>query len=171
VKVELRVLKKEDIHILQALLVRCSDYLIFQDEEAVKPSAAQDLLNDRPVGIEDKDKVILGIFINHKQLTGVFELIKSYAGPRTLSLALMLIAPSDRGHGIGNKAYQLVEDWAISQRFNKVRLGVLFGNEKGLKFWKSMGYIKTGEVKTQMRPNLSKKVMVLEKSIVVSDPR
>ncbi|HZK83186.1 MAG TPA: hypothetical protein VFC58_00610 [Desulfosporosinus sp.] len=54
-----------------------------------------------------------------------------------------------------------MEEWAISQQFDKVRLGVLFGNEKGLRFWKSMGHTETGEVK----PHLSKKFMVLEKNI------
>lgn len=160
-KVTLEVLTKDDLLLLQVLLEKCSDYLIFQDEEPVKSSAAQDLFNVRPDGINDKDKVIIGIFNNQKQLVGVFDLIKSYAGPRTLSLGLMLINPSSRGQGIGNKAYRLVEEWAITQEFNKVRLGVLFGNEKGLKFWNSMGYTETGEIK----PHLSKKFMVLEKNI------
>ncbi|WP_075365000.1 GNAT family N-acetyltransferase [Desulfosporosinus metallidurans] len=94
-------------------------------------------------------------------MVGVFDLIKSYAGPRTLSLALMLIDPSSRGQGIGNKANHLLEKWVISQQFNKVRLG----NEKGLKFWKKMGFAETGEIK----PHLSKKFMVLEKNIGVHD--
>lgn len=159
-EVTLEVLTKDELLLLQVLLEKCSDYLIFQDEEAVKPSAAQDLFNAKPDGIEDKDKVLLGIFSDQKQLIGVFELIKGYAGPRTLSLALMLIDRSMRGQGIGNKAYHLVEEWAISQQFNKIRLGVLFGNEKGLKFWNGMGYTETGEIK----PHLSNKFMVLEKN-------
>ncbi|OLN31694.1 hypothetical protein [Desulfosporosinus metallidurans] len=44
-EVTLEVLTKDDLLPLQVLLEKCSDYLIFQDEEAVKPSAARDLLN------------------------------------------------------------------------------------------------------------------------------
>lgn len=77
----------------------------------------------------------------------------------------MLLEPFSRGKGIGIRAYEQVEEWAISQQFNKMRLGVLLGNEKGLKFWNSMGYIKAGEVITQMRPNFSKKVMVFVKDL------
>jgi len=168
---ELIVLRKDDLPLLQVLLEKCSDYLTFQDEEPVKPSAAHDLFDAKPEGVEGNSKVLLGIFTDQKQLVGVFDIIKGYCGPRTLSLGLMLLDPSSRGKGIGNKTYKLLEEWAISQQFNKVRLGVLFGNEKGLRFWKSMGYIRTGEVKTQMRPNLSKKVMVFEKSIEVNDAR
>lgn len=76
--VNLEVLTKDDLRILLVLLEKCSDYLIFQDEEPVKSSAAQDLFNARPDGIEDKDKVVLGIFNDQKQLVGVFDLIKGY---------------------------------------------------------------------------------------------
>lgn len=104
----------------------------------------------------------MGIFVNgQEQLVGVFELIQGYSGPKTLSLALMVIEPFSRGKGIGSTAYEALEEWAISHKLDRVRLGVLFGNEKGLKFWKSMGHSETGEVK----PNLSKKFMVLEKKI------
>lgn len=161
--VTLEVLTKDDLLTLQVLLEKCSDYLTFQDEEPVKSSAAQDLFTARPDGIENKDKVILGILNDQKQLVGVFDLIKSYSGPRTLSLGLMLIDPYSRGQGIGNEAYQLVEEWSISQSFNKVRLGVLLGNNKGLRFWKNMGYSETGEIK----PHLSNKFVVLEKNIGV----
>ena len=90
-EVELKVLTREDFSILQALLVRCSDYLIFQDEEPVKSSAAKDLFNYRPEGVEDKDKVLLGIFFDgQEQPVGVFELIKGYPSPNTLSLALIV---------------------------------------------------------------------------------
>ena len=129
------------------------------------------IFDAKPDGVKENAKVVLGIFTDKDQLVGVFDLIKSYSGPRTLSLGLMLIDTSSRGKGVGNKAYKLLEEWVITQQFDKVRLGVLFGNEIGLRFWKNMGYIRTGEIKTQMRPNLSKKVMVLEKSIAVSVAR
>ena len=161
-EVELKVLTKEDFPILQALLVRCSDYFIFQDEEPIKSTAAQELFDSRPEGVDDKDKVLLGIFVDgQEQLIGVFELIKGYAGSNTLSLALMVLEVLSRGKGIGSRAYEAVEEWAISHQLDRVRLGVLFGNEKGLKFWKSMGYAETGEIK----PYLSKKFRVLEKNI------
>jgi len=52
---------------------------------------------------------------------------------------MRLHEPSVRGRGIGNKAYKVLEEWAVSQQFNRVRLGVLFGNEKGLKFLEKDG--------------------------------
>jgi len=63
-----------------------------------------------------------------------------YAQGQTLGESIMrLHEPSVRGRGIGNKAYKVLEEWAVSQQFNRVRLGVLFGNEKGLKFLEKDG--------------------------------
>lgn len=90
-EVELKVLTKEDFPILQALLVRCSDYFIFQDEEPIKSTAAQELFNSRPEGVDDKDKVLLGIFVDgQEQLIGVFELIKGYAGPNMFTTSIVV---------------------------------------------------------------------------------
>ena len=127
-EVTLKALTKDDLPLLQVLLEKCFEYLTFQDEKPVKPSAAQDLFDAKPNGAEENDKVLLGIFTDQKQLVGVFDLIKGYTGPRTLSLGLMLLDPTSRGKRIGNKAYKLLEEWVINQQFNKVRLGVLFGN-------------------------------------------
>jgi GNAT superfamily N-acetyltransferase len=124
-----------------------------------KSSAAQDLFEARPDGIDNNDKVILGIFDASDQLAGVFDLIKSFPNSRTLMLGLMLLDPSCRGKGYGSMAYEILEEWAVSESFNKIRIGVLFGNERGLKFWEKTGFVKTGEVKEY----LSHKVLVLEK--------
>lgn len=147
--------------LLQALLERCSDYLTFQDEEPVKSSAAHDLFNDKPDRAKKEDKVILGIIDDQKRLLGVFDLLRGYPNPKTLNLGLMLLEPSSCGKGIGNKAYKLLEEWIVSQQFSKVRLGVLFGNERGLHFWKRMGFTETGEIK----PYKLKEFMVFEKNI------
>jgi Acetyltransferases, including N-acetylases of ribosomal proteins len=160
-KVTLKTLTINDLQLLQTLLEKCSDYLAFQDGEPVKPSAAQDLFKARPEGIDDNDKVILGIFNASEQLVGVFDLIKSYPNSRTLTLGLMILDTFSRGKGLGSIAFEILEEWAVSKKFNKIRLGVLFGNEKGLRFWKKMGLMEIGEVKQY----LSHKVLVLEKNI------
>ncbi|EGW41896.1 GNAT family N-acetyltransferase [Desulfosporosinus sp. OT] len=160
-EIRLEILTIDSLFQLQMLMEKSNDYLTFQDEGPVKPSAAQDLFKASPDGIEDKDKVILGVCNVQEQMVGVFHLIKGYPNPKTLTLGLMLLEPNSRGKGIGKKAYDVLEEWVVSQRFNKIRLGVLFGNEKGLIFWKKMGFTETGEVKQY----LSKKVFVLEKHI------
>ena len=62
----------------------------------------------RPDGIKDKDKVIIGIFESREHLVGVFDLIKNYPNPRTLTLGLMLLEPSCRGKGFGSMAYEIL---------------------------------------------------------------
>lgn len=60
-EVSLKKITSENLPLLQILLERCSDCLIFQNEEAVKPSAAQDLFNAKPERVNQDDKVVLGI--------------------------------------------------------------------------------------------------------------
>ncbi|ODA42913.1 GNAT family N-acetyltransferase [Desulfosporosinus sp. BG] len=160
-EIKLKILTIDSLSQLQILMEKSNDYLTFEDEAPVKPSAAQDLFKARPDGIEDQDKVVLGVYNVQEQMVGVFDLIKGYPNPKTLTLGLMLLEPNSRGKGIGNKAYNVLEEWVVNQQFYKIRLGVLFGNEKGLGFWIRMGFIETGEVKQR----LTKKVLVLEKRI------
>lgn len=160
--IELRVLNEGNIPELQELLIKCSDYLTFQDGEPVKKDAANELLVSKPETVSDKDKIVFGVYKSQDHsLVGVIDLIMNYAGPTTLSLGLLLFEPQSRGKGIGEKAHRLVEDWARRNDFSRIRLGVLFGNEKGLRFWHRVGYKETGEVK----PYLFHKFRVLEKQI------
>ena len=160
--IKLEVLNERNVPELQELLVKCSDYLTFQDGEPVKKDAANDLLVSKPDNVSIKDKIVFGIYKNDDHsLVGVIDIIMRYAGPYTLSLGLLVLEPRSRGKGIGETANELVEDWARSNNFSRIRLGVLFDNEKGLRFWHRVGYKETGEVK----PYLFHKFRVLEKPI------
>lgn len=160
--ITIETLNENDIPELQELLIRCSDYLIFQDGEPVKEDAAQNLLISRPSNVSINDKKVFGIYMNHDHsLVGVMDIVMRYAGPDILTLGLLVIQPELRGNGIGEKAEKLLIDWARSNNFSRLRLGVLFGNEKGLRFWHKLGYKETGEIK----PFLFHKFRVLEKPI------
>jgi GNAT superfamily N-acetyltransferase len=159
----LEILDERNIAELQELLIKCSDYLTFQDGEPVKKDAAKDLLMSKPDTVSIKDKIVFGIYKSHDHsLVGIVDIVMRYAGPEILSLGLLVIEPTWRGKGIGETAHELVETWARRNNFSRIRLGVLFGNDKGLRFWHRVGYKETGEVK----PYQSHKSRVLEKLIL-----
>ncbi|AET68295.1 acetyltransferase [Desulfosporosinus orientis DSM 765] len=160
--VELEILGEKHIPELQELLMRCSDYLAFQDGEPVKKDAAKDLLISRPDNVTIQDKIVYGIYQGQDHLLiGVVDIIMRFAGPDILSLVLLVIEPTFRGKGLGEVVHKLLEEWAHSNKFSRIRLGVLFDNEKGHRFWKRVGYEETGEIK----PYLAHKFRVLEKAI------
>lgn len=147
---------------LQELLMRCSDYLVFQDGEPVKVDAAKNLLISKPNNVSINNKKVLGIYMSRDHsLVGVIDIVMCYAGPDILTLGLLVIEPAMRRNGIGEKAEKLLENWARSNNFSQIRLGVLFGNDKGLRFWHKLGYKETGEIK----PFLFHKFRVLVKAI------
>lgn len=160
--VYLEKMVKENLRELQKLLEACADFLTFQDEKPVQDQAAMELWNGSPDGVDPDKKVVFGIFAAQEhRLIGVFDLIKAYPNPETLSLGLMLLEPASRNKGLGHLAYKSLEEWALDQNMVRVRLGVISTNEKGLSFWKSVGYIETGEIK----PFLKHQVIIMEKYI------
>ncbi len=144
------------------MLEACTDFFTFQDNKPVNDQAALELCNALPDGVDPDQKVILGIYTTQEhRLVGVFDLIKAYHNPESLSLGLMVLEPASRNKGIGPLAYKRLEEWALNEHMVRIRLGVISTNEKGLSFWKSVGYIETGEVK----PFLRHQVIVMEKYI------
>lgn len=160
--ITLEILKENNISELQGLLMKCSDYLMFQDGEPVKEDAAKNLLITKPSNVSINDKKVLGVYKSQDHsLVGVMDIVMRYAGPDILNLGLLVIEPASRGKGIGEKAEKLLEDWSRSNNFSRIRLGVLFGNDKGLRFWHKVGFKETGEIKSF----LFHKFWVLEKPI------
>jgi len=80
--IKLEVLNERNVPELQELLIKCSDYLTFQDGEPVKKDAANDLLLSKPDNVSAKDKIVFGIYKSHDHsLVGVIEIVLRYAGP------------------------------------------------------------------------------------------
>ncbi|MDI6878121.1 MAG: GNAT family N-acetyltransferase [Desulfitobacteriaceae bacterium] len=158
----LKVLALRDKRALQTLLEKCDDYLSLQNGGPIGPNAAEELLMVRPEDASERQKLVLGIYQGDTgPLVGVCDLLKGYIGPDVLSLGLLLLEPAARRRGLGQLAYQDVEEWARNEGFTKIRIGVLMSNELGLKFWHKVGFKETGEIKAYRRHWLR----ILEKGI------
>lgn len=89
-----------------------------------------------PEKIDPKKKIVLGIYREENdELIGIIDIIERLYDENTLSLGLMLLAPSYRNKGIGTIAYEKFQKWAIDRNILRIRIGVLYGNDKGLRFW------------------------------------
>jgi len=161
-KIYLEVIKKSDIPNLQILLIKCSEFLTFQDEHPVEPDSAEKLFYDHPEGYDISSKRVYGIYLkeNH-QLIGVVDLLFYYPDTTSACIGLLMLDPDYRNSGLGKEAYLMVEKEILKNSTIKIRLGVLEGNIQGFYFWEKMGFTLTGERK----PYLSKYFQVMEKNV------
>ena len=58
----------------------------------------------------------------------------------------IMLAPAARGHGLGRKLMQAVEDHARAQKVHSMIAGVSASNEMGVPFHTAMGYANVGIV-------------------------
>lgn len=52
----------------------------------------------------------------------------------------MMLAPEQRGQGLGTNFYQAFERWVLAQGESQISLAVIEANDPGLQFWKRMGF-------------------------------
>jgi GNAT superfamily N-acetyltransferase len=135
-----RRLVSTDVDLLQALLEHCDDSFQLFDGTPTWSSAAQTLLTQLPEGKSLEDKFVIGICGDSGGLLGVIDVIQNYPSLHEWFLGLMLLEPRQRNKGLGRQLYRAFENWVIQLGAQYIRLGVVEQNEKGYKFWQSMGY-------------------------------
>ncbi len=133
-------LMPEDMPALQALLERSSDYFYLVEGGPPKPDDAFILAKDCPPGWTVDDKFLIGINDPENNLVAVIEGTRGYPREGIFWIGLMLVDPSRRSQGLGERIYRGFEGWARLQGVKQIRLGVVACNEKALRFWKRIGF-------------------------------
>lgn len=161
---EIRTISIDDIKIIQELCGKCLDYYILHD--GVKPSKEdiKEIFESIPPNKNYKDKFILGIFKNNKQLVGVIDIVKDFPSIGQWMLGLMLIEPEERGNGLGKIVHEKLIQWAVNLGAKSFRIGVIEDNIKGREFWNDLGYKKIKEVSMDFK-NKTNKVIVMTNNL------
>jgi RimJ/RimL family protein N-acetyltransferase len=134
-----RQLGLEDVGLLQALLVRCSDYFHLVSNSPPPPSAASSLLTEHPDGKNLEDKSLLGFFSDSRDLIGVLDFVRDYPSRGDWWLGLLLLDPAFR-NGLGFCIYRAYETWAIQCKVHRINLGVIDQNQGAYRFWRKIGF-------------------------------
>ncbi|MBD2124246.1 GNAT family N-acetyltransferase [Trichocoleus sp. FACHB-262] len=130
----------DNAEILQKLYEQCLEFALLTDGIAPSPSAARDEFTALPEGKTIEDKYILGLFNSSNILVGMIEAIRHYPDDQTWWIGLMMLAPGQRGKGLGTEFYRAFERWVLAQGAFQVSLSVIEANEAGLQFWKHLGF-------------------------------
>ena len=130
----------EDGEVLQRLYEQCIEFALFINGQPPSETVAREEFDAVPVGKTTQDKYIFGLFDRHNAILGMIESIRHYPDNEIWWLGLMMLAPEQRGKGLGCKFYKAFERWVSVQGVPRISLSVVEANESGLQFWKKMGF-------------------------------
>ncbi len=124
------------------LFARCGDY--FKKSFNIPPPTPENIRNnfsqEETGENEATEQLSLGLFTPSGKIAGLIHALQDYPDKGCWFLGLLLLEPSSRGQGQGEKIYQAFEKWAGESGANRIRLGVLEQNKGAIKFWKRMGF-------------------------------
>lgn len=133
-------LRLEDAAALQALFEKCADYMLLVDGHPAGPNSAVSELQSRPPGKPIEDKFMFGIMNSQNDLVGELDVMRAYPDETTWWIGLLLIEPSARSLGLGEKVVEGFTHYVKSNGGQAIMLGVVAENEKAHRFWSRMGF-------------------------------
>jgi GNAT superfamily N-acetyltransferase len=160
----IRVLRSQDEEIVQLLCERCLDYFEIVEGRPPEKDAGHEILNDLPEGKDFKDKHVFGCFNESDKLIAVVDIIEDYPVKGEWIIGLLMIDPEERGKGLGKALHEYIRDYVLVNGADKLRIGVVEGNEKAYRFWSALGYY---EVKRITMKNGNKDNIVVVMNLLV----
>ncbi len=142
---EVRSLGAADGSEIDALLVRCAQFMRMSEGKDPVPGDGLLLLEERPVDAPEVDKQVLGLF-DGPCLIGVVDLLVDYPSPATWYVGLMLVEPARRREGLGAALFAALKDWISAAGGRTLRLAVIEQNAAGHRFWTRQGFRELGTV-------------------------
>jgi GNAT superfamily N-acetyltransferase len=132
-------LSAADAPAVARLFGRCADYFLLQDGVAPTLADAHDLFTDVPSGKDAQEQTVLG-WRGDDGLCGIAAILRDYPQDGTWYLGLMIVDATQRSRGLGRSIYSAIENWATALGAREIRLAVLEANQRGERFWRSLGF-------------------------------
>ncbi len=150
--------RTSDLAPLQALHLRCADFVEATTGHPPREDEAARLLAGLPPGKTLADKQVLGL-IRDGEMVGVVELLRGYLGPTDWYIGLLLIGPEARGNGLGAAAVDELVGLVLAEGGRALHLIVREDNPRGVAFWRRRGF---EEVDRRVQDLGTKKNLVLK---------
>jgi GNAT superfamily N-acetyltransferase len=148
---------------LDALSLRCADFMRLVEGREPGPHEGREILTDAPPDFPIADKFVLGVR-SGDELIGVTDVLRGYPAPAVWWVGLLLLAPEARRGGLGSEVMGALASWAVGEGAASIQLGVQSQNERALRFWRRQGFehLRTAE---QQNGRLHNRVLVLERRL------
>jgi ribosomal protein S18 acetylase RimI-like enzyme len=136
---------------LQEFYERCADYVELITGQPPGPNEAAELLASLPRGKTHDDKFVIGLFDAPGHMLGVLDVVRDYPKRDEWFLGLLMLAPTRRRHGLGERVYRRLEEWVRASGGKAIHLIVQEQNPGALRFWQRMGFELKGMGKQQLK--------------------
>ena len=123
----------------------CSAFFTLVTGESPAVEIAHHLLESRPPEVDPTRKYVIG-FTRKDKLVAVVDLLDGFPVETEWYAGLLLLAPDERGRGLGTLVWDAMETWIRAAGGRHVRLVVQQQNPGAARFWHSVGFIAHGEV-------------------------
>lgn len=138
-----RSLNKQDVTIIYDLCKGNPIFYQYHPPFVTIESILQDL-EALPPKKEYKDKHYVGFF-RDTELVAVMDLIEDYPRNRTAFIGFFAVNPKYQGTGVGTSIITDCASYLVRLGFEKIRLGIDYGNPQSKAFWTKNNFTLTGE--------------------------
>jgi len=134
-------LMEADIAVMQQLFDANPEYSQMVLGRAPREGDAHHAFHDRPPAeFPMGRKFMLGFVDTENELVGVAEIVSDLFAKSVWHIGLFLVATNQHGNGLAHRLYAAIElaMWTSAARW--LRLGVVAGNARGVRFWQRCGF-------------------------------
>ncbi len=130
-----------DVPRVQALFEANPEYFLAMNGRPPAPNEAQvEFAELPPVHLEFTRQWFAGLFDWDHRLVGVAVVVSDLGATHVWHVALFLVATYLHGQGVASEIFVALEGWAQRSGAKWLRLGVIEGNARAVRFWSRHGF-------------------------------
>jgi GNAT superfamily N-acetyltransferase len=151
---------------LQRFFEANPEYFIAVHGEPAGPGEAHEEIHGQlPAGWSFTKKWLVGYVDEGGSLVAMANVITDLLAAHVWHIGLFIVATSRHGTGDAQRLCRGLEEWAVSHGAHWLRLGVVEGNLRAQRFWKSLGYVQVRTRENMTMGKLTNTVCVMVKAL------
>ncbi len=154
----------KEIEMLWKIYQSNAEYFLLTSEEKVERQTLEYNLRDLPPNCRAEQKEFLLIYYDEYPMA-LMDLIAHFPDEDCAYIGLFLVEGAHHSHGIGEEIFEAIEEELRRRKFQRIRLGVVKQNKRGMKFWEKLGFVEEKIVNSSIHPNKEWVVHVMEKKL------
>ncbi|MDO5061904.1 MAG: GNAT family N-acetyltransferase [Peptostreptococcaceae bacterium] len=154
----------EEIEMLWKIYQSNAEYFLMTSGEKVERQTLIYNLQELPPNCKAEQKEFLLIYYDGYPMA-LMDLIANFPDEDCAYIGLFLVEGAHHSHGIGEEIFEAIEEELRKRDFQRIRLGVIEQNKRGLKFWEKVGFVEQKIVNSTIRPDKECVVHVMEKKL------